>query len=440
MVNKRWFGWLVIGLLFTLMTSCSTNTDMHSESQENRLENDQQDNKEEHSSEPVTIKIAIGWDDQIFDSRFGEIDKKLDNINIERIPFDTTWGGLEEIFASGVVPDIVVSIHYDTIKELLDADLIYPLDDLIANSDFNLEDLNPALVSYARSYDPEGRLIGMPDGVGFKALFYNKEIFDLFGIEYPTKEITWYEALELAKQMTGERNGQKYTGLVFDEPKIPLEQWAVNPVDPDTDEVLLTKEPAFRKYYDLMRQYYSIPGIMDVGVEGNLFYQGFAAMNAGWSATLLGDWGDLEGNKGKIEIAPVPTWPELPGVHPYLTTTPMMIMKESKHVNEAFAVLLEYVSEENQPRISRKAGSGSVLQNKDVLSQYGADVPSYVGKNVDAFYEWTPAELERQSQWDRLVDYKIDDFAKSDDDVITFLRKLQEELEVKIKDEKAKQE
>lgn len=59
---------------------------------------------------------------------------------------------------------------------------------------------------------------------------------------------------------------------------------------------------------------------------------------------------------------------------------------------------------------------------------------------MDAFYEWTPAELERQSQWDRLVDYKIDDFAKSDDDVITFLRKLQEELEVKIKDEKAKQE
>ncbi|MCJ7840151.1 extracellular solute-binding protein [Lederbergia sp. NSJ-179] len=109
--------------------------------------------------------------------------------------------------------------------------MIYPLDDLIAKSDFNLEDLN--LVSFAHSYDPEGRLIGLPDGVGFKALFYNKDIFDLFGVEYPTGEITWDEGMELAKQMTGERNGQEYTGLVFDEPKIPLEQWAVRAIKID---------------------------------------------------------------------------------------------------------------------------------------------------------------------------------------------------------------
>ncbi|MBO0991610.1 ABC transporter substrate-binding protein [Bacillus sp. SD088] len=437
-MTKKWFRWMIVGLLFIFMTACSTNT--HNESREKRMETDQQDNKEEKSDEPVTIKIAIGWDDQIFDSRFKEIEKKLGNIKIERIPFDTTWGNLEEIFASGVVPDIVVSIHYDTIKQLLDDDLIYPLDDLIAQSDFNLEDLNPALVSYARSYDPEGRLIGMPDGVGFKALFYNKDIFDLFGVEYPIGEITWDEAMELAKQMTGERNGQKYMGLVFDEPKIPIEQWAVNPIDPDTDEVLLTKEPAFKKYYELMDRYYSIPGIMDVEEEGDLFAQGFAAMNAGWHQTLLYDWGDLEGTKEHIDIAPLPTWPEKPGVHPYLTTTPMMIMKDSEHVEEAFAILSEYVSKENQLKISRAMASGTVLLDEEIYSQTGAEVPSYKDKNIAAFYELTPAELKSQSQWDRLVDYKLDDFAKSDDDVVTFLRKLQEEIEINIKDEKAKQE
>ncbi len=212
----------------------------------------------------------------------------------------------------------------------------------------------------------------------------------------------------------------------------------MNPVDPETDEVLLMKEPAFIKYFDLMRKYYNIPGILDVEAEGHLFSQGLAAMNVGWSATLLGDWGELEGLKESIDIAPVPVWTEA-AVHPYLTTTPMMIMKDSEHIDEAFAVLLEYVSKENQLRISRMAGSGTVLQDEDVLSQYGADIPGYEGKNVAAFYELPAATLERQSQWDRLVDYKLEEFAESDQDVVSFLRTLQEETETKIKEEKAKE-
>ncbi|MCJ7841057.1 extracellular solute-binding protein [Lederbergia sp. NSJ-179] len=420
------------GIMLLLLSACSANTG----NEEQKEGGNTSQATEKNESEKVTITVAFDKDEDFFESRFGAIEEKLGNVKLEMVPFFQTWTELEEMFASGTVPDIIYSANFDTNRELLEADLVYPIEELISKSDLNLDDINPSLISYARSFDPEGSLIGLPDGVGYKVLFYNKDVFDLFGMEYPTGEMTWEEAIELGKKMTGERNGQNYTGLLIDLATAPLDQWAVNPVDPDTDEVLLLKEPAFKKYYDLMERYYNIPGLYDVGVDGDWFAQGFAAMKVGYHQTLM--WSDVEDKKDSIDIAPIPTWPELPGTHPYLTTTPMIIMKDSKHVEEAFAVLKEYVSKENQLNISRTMSSGTVLMDKEVFEQTGADVPIYEGKNIDAFYELTPAELKRQSRWDRIVDYKLEEFAESEDDAATFLRKLQEEVEIKIKEEKAK--
>lgn len=424
--------WLYSGIILLLLSACSANTS----NQEQKEGGDTSQTTETGESEKVTITVAFDKDEDFFESRFGGIEEKLGNVKLKMIPFFQTWTELEEMFAAGTVPDIIYSANFDTNRELLEADLVYPIEELIAKSDLNIDDINPSLISYARSFDPEGSLIGLPDGVGYKVLFYNKDVFDLFGKEYPTGEMTWEEAIELGEKMTGERNGQNYTGLLIDLATAPLDQWAVNPVDPDTDEVLLLKEPAFKKYYDLMERYYNIPGLYDVGVDGDWFAQGFAAMKVGYHQTLM--WSDVEDKKDSIDIAPIPTWPELPGIHPYLTTTPMIIMKESEHVEEAFAILKEYVSKENQLKISRTMASGTVLMDKDVFEQTGADVPIYKGKNIDAFYDLTPAELKRQSRWDRIVDYKLEEFVESEDDATTFLRKLQEEVEIKIKEEKAK--
>lgn len=86
-------------------------------------------------------------------------------------------------------------------------ELIYPLDDLIEQHGFDLSELNPGIVSFLRSLDSEGRIVGFPDGTSYKALFYNKEVFDLFGEPYPDpdKPMTWEETLDLAARMTATR-------------------------------------------------------------------------------------------------------------------------------------------------------------------------------------------------------------------------------------------
>ncbi|CAH8248157.1 extracellular solute-binding protein [Paenibacillus melissococcoides] len=112
---------------------------------------------------------------------------------------------------------------YDMLKEL---DMLEPLDP-----------------------DGAGLLYGMPIEGTQRALYYNKAILDKFGVDYPRDGMTWDEILDLAKQVTAERDGVKYKGLSFGHYSIPLTQFGVNGTDPETGEVLFTKEPAFQQFF-----------------------------------------------------------------------------------------------------------------------------------------------------------------------------------------------
>ena len=107
----------------------------------------------------------------------------------------------------------------------------------------------------------------MPTASDNYALFYNKEVFDLFGVSYPTEDLTWDAVVDLAKKLTGERDGIQYHGLEMGpgfagtEALVPLKQLNVYLTDLETGEVLITKEPAVTKYLELMKKFYSIPGI-----------------------------------------------------------------------------------------------------------------------------------------------------------------------------------
>lgn len=431
--------------LFLFLVSCSDNSEKVVKIEGNQANNKNEEviNEKSTPDEPVTITVALPWGEENFNARFGLVDEMLDHVNLEWVLWDMTWNGLEELFASQIYPDILVTENLETIDILAEEDMIQYLDEMIEKSDLSIDDLNPSLVSYIRSFDPERRMVGIPDGAGFVGLFYNKEIFDLFGYDYPSGVVTWDEIFDLAAKMTQERNDQQYIGLFLNDllARVPMRQWAIGPIDPEMDEVRLTTEPAFRKSYELLEKYYNIPGLKESGAfdGGDPFVQGFAAMTVSHLIYLSGDWGDLEEMKQEsIEIAPIPIWTDGPDTHPPLDPLPMIISKESEHIDLAFEVLLGYVSEENQLNLSRSGGSGSVLMSEDVLSQYGADLPGYQGKNVGAFYELPAGELKEQSKWDHLVDYKIGEFRETDDDANTFLRKLQDEIEARIEEEKEK--
>src|SRR5699024_1635634 len=125
------------------------------------------------------------------------------------------------------------------------------------------------LLDTIRAEDPDHRLVFWPYEDTYYVLLYNKEIFDLFGEFYPTDDMTWEEVMDLTERMTVVRNGVGDRGLDFED-DVMLSQLSVNEPDPETGEVLLTKETEFKKYLEMFDRYFSIPGIELEEDEGQL--------------------------------------------------------------------------------------------------------------------------------------------------------------------------
>src|SRR5699024_12294781 len=95
----------------------------------------------------------------------------------------------------------------------LDMNLLLDLNPLIEFNDFELDRLEPSILEYLEEMSHDGELNGLPYIRPEYALVYNKDIFDLFGVSYPEDNMTWDEVIDLAQEVTGERNGVQYRGL-----------------------------------------------------------------------------------------------------------------------------------------------------------------------------------------------------------------------------------
>ncbi len=114
---------------------------------------------------------------------------------------------------------------------------------------------------------------------------------------------------------------------------------------------------------------------------------------------------EFQGSQEGIDMVPTPAWAALPSTGPYLGTSPMIITNYSEHQKEAFQVLLEYISPENQLEMVQNGSSASVLEDPAILEQFAANNEQYKDKNRDAWFIGEPAIYEEtQSEWDLHID------------------------------------
>ncbi|GIO33908.1 MULTISPECIES: ABC transporter substrate-binding protein [Paenibacillus] len=451
---------LAVFLLLTIIVSgCSSPSSPGSASapQETAPKDDaasapsQTDPDEKTNGEPVTVKILYPWGADNFELRYRGIEKLLPNVTIELVDSQAQMDPLQELNAQKIVPDIIfANWGLDALYEL---DMIEPLDDLIQKHQFDLDTLDPSLLASIRSMDRtgKGRILGFPIQYSPYGIWYNKDVFDKFGIEYPAERLTWDEVAELAKQMTAERDGVQYRGLEMGpglasgEVTVPLSQLAVNLTDPDTGEVLIDKEPAVTRYLELMKKIYSIPGIVNEDPEARKDYE-FPKKNVGmivsWIEYLRWGVGDPE-VAANMEAAPLPVWGDGEESAPPAGSNLLVINKYSEHKDAAFKVLMAYLSPEHQTELAKIGDAPPLFNNKDVISHFGEDVEVFKGKNVAAFYEVPPAlPPAKISSWDQYVDIggSMLKFSRSDMDIASFLRQLKEESAVKITEAKNQKE
>jgi multiple sugar transport system substrate-binding protein len=144
------------------------------------------------------------------------------DIKIEIIsePWSDYFTKMQTLWASGDANQIPDVLFLTPIIPYAAQGVLENLDPYIEKAGYDLEDYWPGLLEYA-SY--EGSVYGFPRDMSAEVLYYNKDIFDEAGVDYPTDEWTWDDLRAAAEALTV-RDGDQITryGLAMEGGKWPL--------------------------------------------------------------------------------------------------------------------------------------------------------------------------------------------------------------------------
>jgi multiple sugar transport system substrate-binding protein len=203
---------------------------------------------------------------------------------------------------------------------------------------------------YEALFTRDGRQFGLPKYHGALALFYNKDLFDKAGVEYPTGEWDHDDYLEAMLQLTV-RSGNQTTqwGSMFDVAweriQMHVNGWGGHFVNPDNPKKCVMSEPAAGEAMEWLRARIWDDHVMAtfLDVQTNSTRQAFidqkVAMveDGSWSLKDI-----LDSATFRVGVAPFPAGPERRVT--LATTDGFGIYSQSKHPEAAWQLLKFLVS------------------------------------------------------------------------------------------------
>lgn len=128
---------------------------------------------------------------------------------IEASDRDDLIARLGTSIAGGEPPDLFL-MNYRYYGQFAATDSIEPLDDRIAASDtIDLDDYYPTAVE---AFQWQGQQLCMPQNVSSLAVYYNRDLFEQYGVPEPTPGWTWADMLSTAIAMTRDASGNVVQG------------------------------------------------------------------------------------------------------------------------------------------------------------------------------------------------------------------------------------
>ncbi|CAG7627489.1 ABC transporter substrate-binding protein [Paenibacillus allorhizosphaerae] len=425
---KKWLQWMSIGTLVVPLAACSSNG---SEA------NDIQSGTAEKSKDPVSLTFysTSTWSQEAFYERFGDaMRKKFPNYNIEYIAIGkgTT---LPEIISSGTQIDIVWQDVNSTIPQLIEYGLQFDMTDLIKKHGLDLKTLEPSTIDIIKQMS-EGKMYALPIVINTAALYYNKDIFDRFGIAYPQDGMTWDQVSDLARKLRRTDGGQEYYGIATgSQPQLNMSAFSIPFIDPKTEKPTILTDERWKTIYTQLTALRKTSDNKSL-VEDNFVKDKNVAMLDYLANTFL----NKDMSMMNWDLVAYPTFKELPGKGPQTLPTLFGITSVSKHKDEAMEVLKFMLSEEAQLSLSERAII-PVLQNEKVLKAFGTKA-KYPNKNYQAILKWKFSPIAPKTKYEtkaRTIFAKPTvDLGSDKIDMNTAFRQIDEETSKMIAEEKAK--
>lgn len=337
------------------------------------------------TSKPVTIKLFRGSDikDNIFQMLVTEpMAKKYPNITIE-----LQNGKLEELIAAGEIPDVLTYVH-NSLPTLKNLDLLEDMTPLLKKHLFDLNRFNPIYLDAIRVNSDNGGLAAVPYFAQINALFYNKDLFDKFGVPYPKDGMTWEDATELGKRMTRLDGGIPYQGLNIEKISRLSFPWSPDLIEKDKatqQERAHIDTDAWKQIFDLGYRVQTIPG----NYPNQDFYKGQAAMYATVGDALQNIKTAVEGQVFRVGVAQYPSYKELPNTYGMVDEHVILVTKTSQRKDAAMKVVEVLTSDEVQMMASKQLARLSPLRDPELQKQFGAEYLK--GVDLQSIFKSHPA-------------------------------------------------
>ncbi|MBB6672296.1 extracellular solute-binding protein [Cohnella nanjingensis] len=154
--------------------------------------------------EQAKIKVMF-WDQNYFFQEYGNLFiSKFPNLDIEVANMQSIYNSEAdpttafEKFVEENKPDVLM-LFMDQLGSFAKAGKLYALDPVIKQDNFDIAGIQPSVVNALREKG-DGQLYGLSPTFGSKALFYNADLFQKYGVEPPRDSMSWEEVMALAKR------------------------------------------------------------------------------------------------------------------------------------------------------------------------------------------------------------------------------------------------
>lgn len=124
-------------------------------------------------------------------------------VNTELAAYDDYFTKLQTRLAGGNAPD-VFELNYENFVQYASKGTLADLSGFIEDD----EDFDPSQLNQEafEAYQYDGKQYGMVESFSNVLTFYNKELFDEAGVDYPSADWTWEDELAAAEKITNEEN------------------------------------------------------------------------------------------------------------------------------------------------------------------------------------------------------------------------------------------
>jgi multiple sugar transport system substrate-binding protein len=392
----------------------------------------------------IVFHTNSGDSEEAFNDLYGNaLRKKFPNWTIKY--FQSKQGQtLPDLLAQGQRIDILYASAPYFFQLVTGPGMQLDMTDLIKLQQVSLDVFEPTLIDGIK-LSGDGKLYGLPITNMNQVMFYNKGIFDQFGVAYPKDGMTWDDTLELAKKVTRSEGGKQYLGLAASPAHILGSNQMSHPYTDNADK------PTFQDdtWKKLIQTLFIAPS-EDQGYKArsaalkripyrleltNTQELAMFVFNSQFPFIVPKDM-----EKIQWDLVALPTFKEKPKIGSQAAPIVMGVTSSAKSKEAALEAIKYLVSAENQMTYS-KQGIMPVISDNAVKKAYGQE-SVFKDKNWQAVFYNQFAPMAKKSKYQLIVEQKftprIVEVVTGQTDLNTALRLAAEEAEKAIAEEKKK--